>query len=99
LRNPDKNPTFACVAKHTFAAPNQISGLMRRLTATFFLLLLASSVALAQGDMPPADFMRSIGTIYVVVGVIVLVFLGLAFYLWSLDRRLGDLENQIDDHA
>ena len=36
---------------------------------------------------------------YVVVAVIVVVFLGLAFYLWRLDRRLTDIENQIDDHA
>lgn len=72
---------------------------MRRLTTTSLMLLLATSFAMAQENTPPADFMRSIGKIYVVVGVIVLVFLGLAFYLWSLDRRLSDLENQIDDHA
>ena len=72
---------------------------MRRLTTTSLLFLLATGFALAQESTPPADFMRSVGKIYVVVGVIVLVFLGLAFYLWSLDRRLSDLENQIDDHA
>lgn len=72
---------------------------MRRLTTTILLLLLTTSFVIAQGETPPADFMRSLGKLYVVVGVIVLVFLGLAFYLWSLDRRLGDLENQIDDHA
>ncbi|MTB51387.1 CcmD family protein [Lewinella sp. W8] len=72
---------------------------MRRLTTTFLTFLCATAMMLAQGDTPPADFLRSVGKIYVVVGVIVLVFLGLAFYLWSLDRRLSDLENQIDDHA
>ncbi len=45
------------------------------------------------------DFLRSIGKMYVVVAVIVVVFLGLALYLWRLDRRLTDIENQIDDHA
>ncbi len=48
---------------------------------------------------PPADFLRSIGKMYVVVAVIVLVFLGLALYLWRLDRRLTDIEHQIEDHA
>ncbi|WP_116127467.1 CcmD family protein [Lewinella sp. IMCC34183] len=55
---------------------------------------------LAQAEAaPPADFMRSTGKIYVVVAVIVVVFIGLAFYLWRLDRRLTDIENQIEDHA
>ncbi len=48
---------------------------------------------------PPADFLRSIGKMYVVVAVIVVVFLGLALYLWRLDRRLTDIEHQIKDHA
>ncbi|MEM1357310.1 MAG: CcmD family protein [Bacteroidota bacterium] len=63
-------------------------------------LSLSSFLLLAQSAAePPADFLRSVGKLYVVVAVIVVVFLGLAFYLWRLDRRLSDLENQIDDHA
>ena len=70
-----------------------------------FLHLLLSTcgpaLALAQtaATEPAPDFLRSIGKMYVVVAVIVVVFLGLAFYLWRLDRRLTDLENQINDHA
>ncbi|MEL6140562.1 MAG: CcmD family protein [Bacteroidota bacterium] len=45
------------------------------------------------------DFMRSLGKMYVVVGVIVLVFLGLVAFVWFLDRRLTKLEDQIDQHA
>ncbi|MFK8161768.1 MAG: CcmD family protein [Lewinella sp.] len=68
---------------------------------SFFLLLFCSAANLcAQSAVePPADFLRSIGKIYVVVAVIIVVFLGLVFYLWRMDRRLSDLENQIDDHA
>ena len=51
------------------------------------------------GEEVAPDFLRSIGKMYVVVAVIVVVFLGLALYLWRLDRRLTDIENQIDDHA
>ena len=55
-------------------------------------------IAQGGGEVAP-DFLRSIGKMYVVVAVIVVVFLGLALYLWRLDRRLTDLEDQIDDHA
>ena len=73
---------------------------MLRTTSTFLLVLLSAATTCAQSATePPADFLRSIGKIYVVVAVILVVFLGLAYYLWSLDRRLADLENQIDDHA
>jgi CcmD family protein len=68
---------------------------------TFVLLLFCFTANLcAQSAVePPADFLRSVGKIYVVVAVIIVVFLGLAFYLWRMDRRLSDIENQIDDHA
>lgn len=56
--------------------------------------LLAQDAAAA-----PPDFLRSIGKMYVVVAVIVVVFLGLAWYLWRLDRRLTNVENQFEDHA
>nr|WP_256534323.1 CcmD family protein [Lewinella sp. JB7] len=69
-----------------------------------YLLLLCSCVPalglLGQGAEAPApDFLRSIGKMYVVVAVIVVVFLGLALYLWRLDRRLTNIENQMEDHA
>jgi len=43
------------------------------------------------------DFMRSIGKMYVVVAVIVCIFLGLVWLLWSLDRRLKKLENSTNN--
>ena len=68
--------------------------------ANVLTLILAGALLRAQtAAEPPADFLRSINKMYVVVAVIVLVFLGLAFYLWSLDRKLTVLEDQIDDHA
>jgi hypothetical protein len=39
--------------------------------------------------------MRSIGKIYVVVGVMLLLFLGITLYLILIDRRLTKFENQI----
>lgn len=42
--------------------------------------------------------MRSIGKIYVVVAVIVILFIGMVLYLFSLDRKLTKLENQISHY-
>lgn len=56
-------------------------------------LLLPGVSAFAGGG----DFMRETGKIYVVVAVIVVIFLGLATYLWRLDRKLTNLEHQIKD--
>lgn len=61
------------------------------------LSLFVTQVAQAQAD--GADFMRSIGKIYVVVAVIITVFIGLVVFMVYLDRRLTKLENQINDHV
>jgi hypothetical protein len=39
-----------------------------------------------------ADLMRSEGKIYVLVGVIVLIFIGLLGYVIQTDRRVSKLE-------
>lgn len=63
------------------------------------LFLMAQGEAVPPGPEPPADFLRSIGKMYVVVAVIVIVFLGLSLYMWRLDRRLTQVETQAKDHA
>ncbi len=68
---------------------------MKKKWAFWILLqLLWVSPVLAQD----ADFMRSMGKMYVVVAVIVTVFLGIVLFLIYLDRKLNKLENQIKDH-
>jgi hypothetical protein len=44
------------------------------------------------------DFMRSMGKMNVVIGVILILFFGIAFYLIRLDRNLTKLENQIKEN-
>jgi CcmD family protein len=60
------------------------------------LILLAVSflTAFAQQNAPVemADTFRSSGKIYVVIAIIAIIFTGLAFYLFSIDRRLKKLE-------
>lgn len=41
-----------------------------------------------------ADQMRSSGKIYVVIATIVIVFIGLAIYLFSIDQRLKKIERE-----
>ena len=64
----------------------------------FFVLILLLSIHLplvqAQGNR---DFMRETGKINVVVGVILLIFLGIVLYLIRLDRKLTKLEFQINE--
>ncbi|HEX5112642.1 MAG TPA: CcmD family protein [Saprospiraceae bacterium] len=47
----------------------------------------------AQGDTSP-DFMRSIGKIYVVAGVCLIILLALLAYLVILDRKISRLEKR-----
>ncbi len=46
----------------------------------------------AQTDM--ADAMRSSGKIYVVIATISIIFVGLAIFLFSIDRRLKKIEKE-----
>lgn len=56
-------------------------------------ILFAFNTVTAQNTN--SDFMRSIGMIYVVIGVIVIIFIGIIVFLINLERKLTKLENQI----
>jgi CcmD family protein len=45
-------------------------------------------------DVEMADMMHENGKIYVVVGVIAIIFVGLVVYLVSIDRRLTKMEKE-----
>ena len=75
---------------------------MKKIVA--FLLVLFSCAAQAQekiavtaadysnNEVEMADVMRSEGKIYVLVGIIVLIFIGLLIYVIQTDRRVSKLE-------
>ncbi|WP_221406608.1 CcmD family protein [Roseivirga sp. 4D4] len=42
-----------------------------------------------------ADRMRENGKIYVVVGVIIIIFLGITFYAVRIDRKLSKMEDEV----
>jgi|APTNR8051073442_1049403.scaffolds.fasta_scaffold00660_19 CcmD family protein len=70
---------------------------MNRIVLTVFATFIFAFPLCAQ-SAGSADFMRSIGKIYVVVAVIAMVFIGIIFFLIYLDRKLTRLEDQIKDH-
>jgi hypothetical protein len=51
----------------------------------------------AQGnDIEMAEMMRSEGKIYIVIGVLMIMFIGFILYLIRLDRRVTKMENEED---
>ena len=69
---------------------------MKRL---IFILLFAFSLmaksTMAQ-NIEMADGLRSSGKIYVVVGVLCIIFIGIVAYLMNLDNKLTKLKKEID---
>jgi len=63
---------------------------MKKLLPLIVMLLTFSAVWAQPVEM--ADGMRSSGKIYVVVITIAIVFAGLALYLFTMDRRLKQIE-------
>ncbi|HEY9533846.1 MAG TPA: CcmD family protein [Mucilaginibacter sp.] len=59
-----------------------------------FLLSFVSAFAQQPNQVEMADAFRSSGKIYVVIATIVIIFIGLAIYLFSIDRRLKKLEKE-----
>lgn len=65
---------------------------MKKLNLLFLALLSYVSVYAQGSDVEMADTLRSSGKIYVVVLTIAIVFVGLAIYLFTIDRRLKKIE-------
>lgn len=68
----------------------------KQIPAVLLLTLVSTLHAVAQGSqIEMADRLREDGKIWVVVGVIVLIFIGIAIYLVLLDRKVARLEKQV----
>jgi CcmD family protein len=68
---------------------------MKKILGLAFLLLSYMGVFAQQSQgVEMADAMRSQGKIYVVIVTISLIFVGLAIYLFSIDRRLRKIEKE-----
>jgi CcmD family protein len=71
--------------------------MIRKFALLLFTFFATLPIAWGQNGSG-ADFMESIGKMYVVVAVIVVIFLGLIIYLVRIDRKVSKLENQIKDN-
>lgn len=64
----------------------------------FLLITYLGAFAQAESDKPVTkkvdDFLQSSDKIYVVVVCVVIIFIGLAIYLFSIDRRLKKIEKE-----
>lgn len=72
---------------------------MKKLIRIFIIngLLFGTLGAYAQDfemAIEMADSMRESGKIYVVVAVLSIIFLGLSIFLFTLDRRLREIEKK-----
>jgi len=69
---------------------------MKKLAFTIIITILFISQVFAQvsDKVEMADVLRSSGKIYVVVAVASVIFIGLALYLFSIDRRLKKVEGK-----
>jgi len=79
----------------------KIKQLFSYLAFIFFTVLLQITSLLAQSTSSSAkdgmaNLMYQSGKIYVVVGVILLIFIGVVFYLVALDRRIKKIEDDMD---
>lgn len=66
---------------------------MRIKSALALVLLLVFQSAQAAGEAAP-DFIRSIGKIYVVAGVCLIILITLFIYMIQLDRKISRIEKR-----
>ncbi|HIY75944.1 MAG TPA: DUF515 domain-containing protein [Candidatus Sphingobacterium stercorigallinarum] len=66
---------------------------MKKLSFSVFAFLLMCLQVSAQDQVAMADGLRAEGKIYVVVLVMLVIFLAVAVYLFTIDRRIKKLEN------
>ncbi len=73
-----------------------IAQVMKRIMGVFVLLWMTGlQVAAQPGEVEMADKLREDGKIWVVVGVILIIFAGIILYLIRLDAKISKLEKQV----
>jgi CcmD family protein len=69
---------------------------MIRYILTVLFSILFSVIAFAQ-DVEMAEGLRSEGKIYIVVGVLLIIFAGIVLYLINIDKKVSKLEKEISN--
>jgi len=67
------------------------------LLAMLFNFAASAQMENTTGTPDMADAMRSNGKIYVVVGALTIIFIGIVIYLFSLNKKLSRLEKLVKE--
>ncbi len=70
---------------------------MKKICSTALACIAATGLSFAQttaAEVEMADALHQNGKIYVVVAVVVIIFVGLVWYLINIDRRLRRIEKK-----
>lgn len=71
---------------------------MKKIISATILSFITALMATAQvPQVEMADQMRADGKIYVVVGVMTILFLGMLIYLILLDKKISKIEEQVKE--
>lgn len=70
---------------------------MKKIALTVLILITTLNLFAQDRSIEMADALRSNGKIYIVVGCIVIILVGLLIYLFTLDRKLKMLEKKSTD--
>jgi CcmD family protein len=69
---------------------------MKNLTNLVAFFLMSTLTVLGQ-TVNNSQFMESQGKFYVVIGVVLIIFLGIVLFLLRTEKRLNKLEKEIND--
>lgn len=69
---------------------------MKKLYSLLSIMITSLPAFCQEPEM--ADTMRSEGKIYVVVAILLVILIGLAAYLFSVDRKVARLEKKINEN-
>lgn len=70
---------------------------MKRIINYIFTTLLIFLPFILSAQDGSLDFLRSTGKIYSVFAVIIVIFIGIIFFIVRLDKKLTKIENQIEN--
>jgi len=76
-----------------------VNWLNKVLVALVFIVAPFGGMSQSGNEVEMATAFYESGKIYVVVTVLVTIFIGIAAYLFALDRKLGNIEKELEKDA
>ena len=70
---------------------------MKKIIATLVFCCFFAVQYISAQTTENSDFFRNIGKMYVVVTTVAITFIGIVIFLWRLDKKLTNLEKQMNN--